>query len=128
KEVLNDIYDCQFTDEQIGNEIRYFLDYYGNLRPRIFIGAHRTSYIGKEDKTLRITFDEDMVYRMKDVSLKRSDDDSSINDGIIMEIKVNNSLPLWLVRIMDEAGAYPQAFSKVGKSYLKEKEKEYGII
>ena len=128
RDVLEDIYGCTFTDEQIGREIGYFLRYHRNLRPKIYTGCHRTSYKGKTDRDLRITFDEDMVYRTKNLCLSKDIHDRSINDGIIMEIKVNNSMPLWLTKILDEAGACPRGFSKVGRAYMKEKEKEHGII
>lgn len=128
KEVMDDIYNAQFKDEQIGKEIKYFLDYYGKLKPKIYIACNRKSYIGKEDKTLRITFDEKMEYRFKDLSLNKNEKDESIRDGIIMEIKVNGNMPLWLTKILDEVKVYSRGFSKVGNAYLKEMEKENGII
>ena len=127
-EALNNIYDCEFKDEQIGKEINYFLKYYGNLSPKIYIACKRTNYKGKEDEKLRITFDENMVYRMKDVCLKSSDLDKPINDSVIMESKVFGSMPLWLTKILDDAHAYSRGFSKVGTAYLKEMENNYGTI
>lgn len=129
EDVLNNIYTCEFKDLQVGKEINYFLDYYGQLKPKIYIACKRRSYKGKEDESLRITFDENMTYRFKNICLKEDrENDKSINDGIIMEIKVNESMPLWLTKMLDEAKAYPKSFSKVGNAYLKEMENNNGII
>lgn len=128
EDVLNDIYNCEFKNKQVGKEINYFLNYYGSLSPKIFIACDRSNYIGKEDDSLRITFDENMVYRFTNICLKDDDDNEAINDKVIMEIKVNGTMPLWLTKILDEVKAYPRGFSKVGNAYLKEMEKRNGII
>ena len=35
-----------------------------------------------------------------------------------MEVKVPGAYPLWLVRALDDCGAYPTSFSKYGEAYL----------
>lgn len=120
KAVLEDIDHCEFQDEQIRKEIRYALNYYKKLQPAIYIGCTRTSYTGKQDKLLRITFDQNIVYRVKDLSLKSSEKDKPVTDKIVMELKVGQAMPLWLVHILNEAEAYPRGFSKVGTAFLKE--------
>lgn len=120
KDVLDDINSARFEDEQIGNEIRYALSYYQNVRPAIYIGCKRTSYVGKQDKSLRITFDKDVSYRMKHLSLKAADEDRKVTDKIIMELKVKGAMPLWLSEILDEVKAYPRGFSKVGTAFENE--------
>ncbi len=124
-EVLKDISSCGFRDEQIGNEIRYALSYYGGLRPRIYVGCTRTSFKGKDDE-IRITFDRDLRYRMNGLSLSRNESDRRLTDKTVMELKIKGAMPLWLSRILDEAGAYPRGFSKVGEAYLKEMKRRQG--
>ena len=119
-DALNDIKTCEYADKQIGNEIKYALAYYGSLKPAIFVSSERISYKGKQDNGLRITFDDKLKYRMNNLSLNNSKDDKEITKKIIMEIKVNKAFPLWLSKILDEAKAYPQGFSKVGTAYLNE--------
>lgn len=120
-EVLNDIYECRFSDPQVGKEIRYALQYYDRLRPAVYIGCNRTSYVANEDKNLRITFDKDIRYRMKKLSLKACEEyDKPVTDKIVMELKVRNAMPLWLTEILDEVKAYPRGFSKVGTAFLNE--------
>ena len=116
KDVLENIYDCSFTDKQIGEEIKY----YDKLTPKVFISCQRTSFKGKQDEKLRITFDENLVYRMNDLSLQNTSDDKSITDKVIMELKVSGCIPLWLSNILDEAKAYPRGFSFVGTAFIKE--------
>lgn len=120
KDVLNNIYDCQFDDEQIGKEIKYALDYYGHLNPAYFISCMRTSYIANDDSNIRITFDQDIKYRTKHLSLKNENEDKLITDKIIMELKVKDSIPLWLSHILNEVKVYPQGFSKVGNAFTRE--------
>ena len=63
-----DIYHCDFTDMQIGNELKYALKYYGDVKPKVFIGVERKSYLTVKEK-IRITFDDDMVYRFNNLSV-----------------------------------------------------------
>jgi len=125
KDVLNDIYTCEFKDKQIGNEIRYALNYYDKLSPKVFISCQRASFVGIEDENLRITFDENLLYRMNDLSLSNSNNDKSITDKVVMELKVAGSIPLWLSKILDDTKVYPRGFSKVGTAFLKRMEKAY---
>ena len=119
-QLLDDIYRCQFKDPQVGKEILYALDYYGRLKPSIFIGCKRTSFVGKEDRDLRITFDREICYRMEDLSLRKTEKDKLLTDKTVMELKIKDAMPLWLSEILDEVKAYPRGFSKVGNAFLKE--------
>ena len=119
-EVLSDIYTASFKDPQVGKEIIYALNYYPKLRPAVYIGCNRTSYVAKDDERLRITFDKDIRYRMKHLCLKPDKHDKSVTDKIVMELKVSEAMPLWLTEILDEVKAYPRGFSKVGTAFLKE--------
>ena len=119
-DVLKDIYSCAYEDEQIGKEIEYMLSCYGKLKPKIYIGCDRYSYVGKDDENLRITFDTDIRYRLDNLDLNASGADRQLTDRIVMELKAKQALPLWLSRLLDETKAYPQGFSKVGNAYLKQ--------
>ncbi len=117
REVLEDICHSSFRDEQVGKEIRYALNYYGRLSPKIYIGCTRTSYVAKDDKDLRITFDRDIRYRLKDLSLRRNTNDKAVTGDTVMELKVKDAMPLWLTGILNECEAYPRGFSKVGTAF-----------
>lgn len=105
------------NDLQIAREIDYLMDHF-KLKPKIFITYDRESY--KDDKGLRITFDEHLKYRNRNLSLLKGKRDKIYfkdDHNIIMEIKANGAIPLWLVHELSESKLYPQKFSKIGKIY-----------
>ena len=122
KDVLNNIYDCKFDDKQVEKEIKYLFSIYKDLKPKIFISCDRTYYIGKNNKNLRITFDDNLKYRLGDAYLNKNINDKLLTDKKIMEIKIDGAIPLWFSRILNETEIYPSSFSKVGFAFLKEKE------
>ena len=98
---------------------------YFDLKPRILVYYNRESYSGEDG--LRITFDEKLKYRDKDLNFtKKASDKLYFKNGknIIMEIKAHGVMPLWLVKALSLNEAYPERFSKIGKIYeLIRKEK-----
>lgn len=112
-------------DLQIAKEVDYLIEKF-NLKPKILVMYQRESYQG-EDK-LRITFDEKLKYRDKNLGLfKAKSDKIYFKDkrNIIMEVKAHGVLPLWLVKTMSENKVYPQQFSKVGKIFEKIRKEKY---
>ena len=82
------------------------------------VSYNRQSYKGDDD--LRITFDENLMYRDMNLNFKKEIRDKIYfkdSQNIIMELKAQGSFPLWLVKKMSELKIYPQRFSKVGKAY-----------
>lgn len=112
------------TELQIAKEIDYLLSRL-NLKPQILVYYNRESYIGKNN--LRITFDEKLKYRDKDLKIaKKASDKLYFKDekNIIMEVKMQGVMPLWLVDTLSKNKVYPVRFSKIGKIYeLTRKEK-----
>ena len=107
------------NDYQIAREVDYLIEHY-NLYPRILVEYRRESYQG--DNRLRITFDEDLRYRINNVSFRKFKKDKlyfNNEKNIIMEIKAQGVLPLWLVHKLSEERIFPEQFSKVGKIYEK---------
>ena len=105
------------NDLQIAKEVDYLVNYF-DLKPKILIYYDRKSYKGEND--LRITFDENLSFRDKELSFKKKARDKHyFNTGksIIMEVKARGVMPLWLVKGLSEAHAYPVRFSKIGKVY-----------
>lgn len=106
-------------DLQIAKEVDHLIQHH-NLKPKLLVLYNRESYKG--DDGLRITFDENLKYRNKNLSLiKGKRDKIYFKDkrNTIMEIKAHGVLPLWLVQILSENKLYPQQFSKIGKVYAK---------
>ncbi|MBO7132298.1 polyphosphate polymerase domain-containing protein [Candidatus Saccharibacteria bacterium] len=106
-------------DLQIAKEVDYLIKTF-DLKPKILVMYHRESYQG-EDK-LRITFDEKLKYRDNNLRLSKSKSDKIYFEderNIIMEIKAQGVLPLWLAKAMSANKTYPEQFSKVGKIFEK---------
>ncbi|MBQ2660242.1 polyphosphate polymerase domain-containing protein [Candidatus Saccharibacteria bacterium] len=114
------------NDVQVARELEYIIKYL-NLAPKILIACERESYEGKEDKQLRLTFDDGLRYRSKDLKLEKGANGKKFFEGeknIIMEIKAAGGMPLWLVEALNKLKAYPQPFSKYGKIYQQMKGKK----
>ena len=106
------------ADGQIAREITYFRDYYDRLVPAILIIYDRTAYY-QPNGTIRLTIDQNPRYRTKDLNLSTSMDGESIlpNGCSILEIKVQEAMPIWLTEILSKGKIYKNSFSKVGGAY-----------
>ena len=104
---------------QIGREIRYFQSFY-RTAPKVFIGYDRLAFAGIDDPRLRITFDTNLRWRDTDIDLRLGDRGAPIalpGGEVLMEVKIPGACPLWLSRLLSEAGAFPTSFSKYGACY-----------
>lgn len=110
--------DCP-KQNQIVSEIDYFLSEYKNLIPAAFVGYEREAYFAKEDPNLRITFDDNIVWRDYDIGICRGICGKSLlrPGQSLMEIKVSTALPLWLTNKLSELKIYKVNFSKYGNAY-----------
>lgn len=106
---------------QINHEITYFRDYYKNLAPTCLIIYDRTAYY-MPDGDLRLTIDENPRYRTDDLDLRVSMDGISLlpEGSAILEIKVQDAIPLWLSAILTEGGIKKDSFSKYGTAYQQQ--------
>ena len=113
------------NDLQIAKEVDYLIGHF-DLKPKILLTYNRESY--KSENDLRITFDEKLKYRYKNLNLNKAKRDRIYfkdKHNIIMEIKASNGIPSWLCEIMSEENIYPQQFSKIGKVYEKLRKENY---
>ena len=106
---------------QINSEITYFRDFYGTLVPSCLIIYDRVAYFEPEGD-LRLTVDHDPRYRSDRLDLVTSmDGESLLTPGSsILEIKVQDSVPLWLCEILSKGGIYKNSFSKYGAAYSRQ--------
>ncbi len=109
-------------DGQIAREIEYFKDYYKNLQGTVALSYERCAYFSKEDAGIRITFDENIKYRFCDTDLRQgAEGERLLGEGFyLMEIKIPESMPLWLTKVLSELEIYPSSYSKYANSYIKE--------
>lgn len=109
-------------DTQIFREIDWFRDYYGNLKPAMYISYEREAYYSLENPDLRITFDRNIMYRSYNLSLAAGVEGEKILEPgqHLMELKAGGAIPVWLTKALDELGIYPASFSKYGRAYLSQ--------
>jgi len=110
-----------FADGQIAREIIYFRDYYKTLIPACLIIYDREAYF-EPDGDLRLTIDYNPRYRVDNLNLDTSMEGISLldKDSAILEIKVQEAMPLWLTKILDDGKIYKGTFSKYGAAYKKQ--------
>lgn len=106
---------------QINKEITVFRDYYKTLVPACLIIYDRIAYF-EPGGDLRLTIDENPRYRTDDLTLTRSMDGISLLDEgwTILEIKVQDAMPLWLCDILSAGGIRKGSFSKYGEAYRQQ--------
>lgn len=104
---------------QIGSEIDYFRKFYSDLTPSVALSYEREAYCGIEDESLRITFDENILWRNEDFSLCSPVYGNEIlkPDQALMEIKTGAAMPLWLTHLLTANHIFKTSFSKYGTAY-----------
>ena len=104
---------------QIANEIDYFLDYYGSLRPTVFLTYVREAYYANDGSDFRVTFDDNILCRQEDLSLESEVYGTPIlpEGKVLMEIKCSGGIPLWMTHVLSEEKIYKTSFSKYGTAY-----------
>lgn len=114
---------------QIERELQAFLKNYHVLEPKYLIVYDRVAYFEK-DGDLRITIDHNPRYRTSDLNLHTSMEGTPLlQEGeAILEVKVQNALPLWLSEILTKGEIYQSSFSKVGTAHQKEMGKRQTFV
>ena len=107
------------TDSQITREIDWFLNFYKDIIPSMYISYNRIAMYGEEDPSLRITFDSNILYRQDNLWLSMGMSGSKLlaEGQRLMEIKIPGSMPVWMSSILSELEIYPVSFSKYGNAY-----------
>lgn len=110
-----------FSDSQIEKEITYFRDYYESLKPSCLIIYDREAYY-EPDGDLRLTIDYNPRYRLEDLNLSTSTNGKSLLEegSTILEIKVQEAIPIWLSTLLSNGKIYKNSFSKYGEAYKRE--------
>lgn len=113
---------------QISKEIKSFRDYYQSLVPSCLIIYDRTAYF-EPGGDLRLTIDANPRYRTEDLSLKESMEGTPLlpEGWTILEIKVQDAMPLWLAEILSAGKIYQGSFSKYGEAYRQQLVKASGF-
>jgi len=108
----------KYITEQVFRELDVFLDQY-QIAPKQYISYQREAFFGKDNSDFRLTFDRKITDRRYDLSLGRESYGNYIigADQRLMEVKVGDAMPDWLVRKLSELKIYKTSFSKYGRAY-----------
>lgn len=108
----------KYITEQVFRELDTFLNMYPVL-PKQYISYQREAFFGKDDNDFRLTFDRKITERRYDLSLDCESYGNQIirEDQRLMEVKVGNAVPEWLIEKLSELEIYKTSFSKYGKAY-----------
>ncbi|SDH62498.1 polyphosphate polymerase domain-containing protein [Alteribacillus bidgolensis] len=108
-----DLRDYEPSNPQIMNEVESFRSLY-ELKPRVVVSYDRQAFHGVEDSDLRVTFDYNLMAR--DNNLHIEDGPGStyfVNPNlVVMEVKVSQSVPFWLSRMLSEFECPRRSVSK----------------
>jgi len=106
-------------DTQIMREIDYAMHFYRQPQPAMLIAYEREAYFDRELPSLRITFDTGVRYRTEDLHLDHGHHGTQLlpDDAILMEIKTDGAMPMWLARALSDCMILPTSFSKYGTAY-----------
>lgn len=106
-------------EEQIVEEIDYFLEYYQDLHPVVFLSYEREAYYERNGGDFRVTVDDHILCRQEALSLEADVWGTSLlEEGMtLMEIKCSGGIPLWMTQVLSQAHIYKTSFSKYGTAY-----------
>lgn len=107
------------NNNQITNEINYFLGFYNSLHPSVFLSYEREAYYSLDGTDFRVTFDDKILCRQDNLSLASDIYGTQIlpDDKVLMEIKCSGGIPLWMTEVLSEEKIYKTSFSKYGTAY-----------
>ena len=105
-------------DSQILREIDFFLERYP-LQRGVYLAYDRIAMYQKDDPDFRITFDQHIRSRRRDMGLEKGDSGEMLlpESFYLMESKIMGATPLWFAQILSELDIYPVSFSKYGNIY-----------
>ena len=109
----------KYITNQVFAELDAFLDHYPVV-PKQYISYQREAFFGNDNNDFRLTFDRKITERRYDLSLGCQSYGNFIieADQRLMEVKVSDSMPEWLVRKLSELKIYKTSFSKYGRAYI----------
>lgn len=101
------------SNRQIFNEIDAFRRLY-DLKPENIVSYDRQAFSGVTDPDLRVTFDYNLRCRNNDLRIENGPQGCHFVDSdlVVLEVKVNHSVPLWLSRLLSKYECPKKSVSK----------------
>lgn len=117
----------QTSNMQVLREIDHFRKVF-NLKPEMIVSYDRHAFHGIYDDELRVTFDLNLKCRNNDLAVENGPYGQNFIDSnlVVLEVKVNDSVPLWLTRILQDLNCEQRSASKFCSSLELLKSEELG--
>lgn len=111
----------KYLRRQVLAELDVLFDRY-DLKPKQYISYERAAFFGKDDNNFRLTFDKNITARRENVALDTESYGEQLipQDSRLMEVKVSDSMPVWLADMLAKLRIYKTSFSKYGTAYKNE--------
>ncbi len=111
----------KYLRQQVLKELDVIFQRY-KLFPKQYISYERAAYFGKECKDFRLTFDKNITARRYDLTLAKESYGEQLipEDHRLMEVKISDSMPVWLAEQLAALKIYKISFSKYGTAYKNE--------
>ena len=105
--------DYETSNLQVLREVDHFRKFY-NLKPEMIVSYDRKALHGIDNADFRMTFDFNLRTRNNNLHLEHGPfGDNFIDQNlVILEVKVNDSVPLWLTRILQKLQCEQRSASK----------------
>lgn len=117
----------QTSNMQVLREIDHFRELF-NLKPEMIVSYDRHAFHGVHDPELRVTFDLNLRCRNNDLAVENGPQGENFIDKnlVVLEVKVNDSVPLWLTRILQDLNCEQRSASKFCTSLERLKGEKLG--
>lgn len=106
------------SNVQVLKEIEHLRNLY-KLRPEMIVSYDRKALHGIEDPNFRVTFDWNLRCRKSDLRMENGSYGVNFIDPylVIMEVKVDHHVPLWLSRVLSDLQCEQRSASKYCTSF-----------
>ncbi|MDQ0254434.1 SPX domain protein involved in polyphosphate accumulation [Evansella vedderi] len=110
---VSDFSKLGISNLQIFRELDAFKQIY-RLQPENIVSYDRQAFVGVDDPDLRVTFDYNLRCRKEDLRIENGPQGSFFVNPklVVMEVKVDHSVPFWLSRLLSESHCPQKSVSK----------------
>lgn len=106
------------TECQMSRELDWYFKC-NDVSPKAYISYDRMAFFCTDDNSIRVTFDDNILFRTQNVSIEAGDGGVPLlpEDMCILELKFAEAMPIWLSNALSQCKIYPHSFSKYGNVY-----------
>jgi|LAHS01.1.fsa_nt_gb hypothetical protein len=115
----------KFQHDRFLTTLEDFIARHGAITPKSVIQYDRMAFVNRPmDNFCRVTIDTNILYRRENFHLNEPGGEPLLEPKMaILEIKIGESLPLWLAHAINDLAIYRIPFSKYGTSFLNSQAK-----